>query len=243
MKTPAPYNAVCGINADRLFIGLVPAYLSPLDGAYPLPANGVDIAEPKGKLPEHHAWQLNDAGTDWNTVADYRQLTVYDTVTGQPLPPLALGIAPPATATLAEPPWPGEKEARQWNPDSCAWELLPDHRGETYWLANGSQHVITEVGQKPPAHALTEPPPPTAPQIEATARSQRDALLASSEWIILRHRDETEASRATTLTSEHYAELQVWRQALRDWPAQAGWPQLEIPQAPIWISAMAVTVA
>lgn len=38
------------------------------------------------------------------------------------------------------------------------WQLIDDLRGNTYWLIDGSEHVITTLGQLPPAGALTRKP-------------------------------------------------------------------------------------
>lgn len=65
-----------------------------------------------------------------------------------------------------------------------------------------------------------------------TVRAQRDAELTKSGWIVERHRDELERLTATTLTAEQYTELQTYRQQLRDWPAQPGWPNIEMPTPP-----------
>jgi len=230
------YRLVCGIDADKIYLGQVRAYLSPLDGTYPTPANGIAISPPDGELAANHVWQLNVAEDGWVSIPDYRRTRLYDTVTGQPLPPSKLGEPLPETATLLTPPMVGAKEARRWDSAMGRWELLPDLRGEGYWLADGQYHVICEIGETPPVGALTEPPPPTTEQLEFAARSQRDVLLSSSEWLIQRHRDEQEAGRQTSLSTEQYAELQTWRQALRDWPTSQGWPTVAVPQAPAWLN-------
>lgn len=50
--SPAPFRLVCKIDADGLYAGPVPAYLSPLsDQTSPLPANG---ASPLIHLPENY---------------------------------------------------------------------------------------------------------------------------------------------------------------------------------------------
>jgi hypothetical protein len=40
-----------------------------------------------------------------------------------------------------------------------AWQVLADHRGLHYWLADGSDHYISAIGDEPPANALTTEPP------------------------------------------------------------------------------------
>lgn len=66
-------------------------------------------------------------------------------------------------------------------------------------------------------------------------RAQRDAELSKSSWMIERHRDELEQLATTTLTAEQYVDLQIYRQQLRDWPAQPEWPNIDMPEAPEWL--------
>ena len=44
----------------------------------------------------------------------------------------------------------GEHQAAVVNDDKTGWELIPDFVGITYWLADGSEHLITEIGIAPP---------------------------------------------------------------------------------------------
>jgi len=61
-------------------------------------------------------------------------------------------------------------------------------------------------------------------------RARRDAALAQTDWLVIRHRDEADASLSTTLSSAEYAELLAYRQSLRDLPdnttdpANPSWP-------------------
>ncbi|WP_270674519.1 MULTISPECIES: phage tail assembly chaperone [unclassified Aeromonas] len=71
-----------------------------------------------------------------------------------------------------------------------------------------------------------------------SARMLRGEILSSTAWIIERHRDELEAGIATTLSAERYAELQAYRQQLRDWPAQPGWPDIDMPPQPEWLAPL-----
>lgn len=48
------------------------------------------------------------------------------------------------------------------------WVLVEDHRGETYWLADRSEHVVTGLGPLPDG-ALTEMPPLTLAERKAAA--------------------------------------------------------------------------
>lgn len=66
--------------------------------------------------------------------------------------------------------------------------------------------------------------PLTIEQMFSSLRTARDVRLVSTNWLVERHRDEQEAGKATTLTTEQYAALLAYRQALRDLPAQTGAP-------------------
>lgn len=100
-------------------------------------------------------------------------------------------------------------------------------------LSNGKVVVISD-GEL----TAVNPPPPTVIELGFDARYQRDNILKSQQWIIERHRDELEHLIATTLTAEQYTELQTYRQQLRDWPAQPGWPDIEMPAPPDWLALL-----
>ncbi|PFG60226.1 phage tail assembly chaperone [Pseudomonas poae] len=71
----------------------------------------------------------------------------------------------------------------------------------------------------------------------AQEREWRDAELSSVMWLRERHRDQVEISDQTTLTSEQFAELLVYMQALRDWPQTSEFPDsLYRPVPPSWIA-------
>lgn len=78
----------------------------------------------------------------------------------------------------------------------------------------------------------------TTAELEATARVWRDAEITASQWLVERHRDQTEAGTATTLTSAQYTELLTYRQALRDWPTVTDFPADSTkPTTPTWLAA------
>lgn len=79
----------------------------------------------------------------------------------------------PANATTMAPPIPGDNQAAIFV--GGTWSLVPDWRGHTYWLADGSEHTITTLGDEPPAEALNAPPPPTLTEQKT---SQIDAARA-----------------------------------------------------------------
>lgn len=76
-------------------------------------------------------------------------------------------------------------------------------------------------------------------ELAAAERAWRDEAVASTEWLVNRHRDEQDMQLATTLTAEQFAELLVYRQALRDWPQSQAFPDAEQrPVAPAFLSAL-----
>ncbi|AWY43129.1 phage tail protein [Pseudomonas putida] len=83
---------------------------------------------------------------------------------------------------------------------------------------------------------LLDPLPLTGDELAVNARAWRDGELDLSDRVVSRHRDETEEGVVTTLTAEQYAQLQIYRMELRNWPASKGFPLIEHrPSAPAWI--------
>lgn len=70
----------------------------------------------------------------------------------------------PAFTTDQKPPDAGANQTAVFSGD--AWALVPDWRGHTYWLADGSEHKIEALGEEPSADALDTPPPPPPPTTE-----------------------------------------------------------------------------
>lgn len=83
----------------------------------------------------------------------------------------------------------------------------------------------------------------TAPEmgvddLASSERIWRDSQLSSTEWLVMRHRDELDLGRPTTLTTESFTELLDYRQALRDWPLAATFPDANgRPVKPEWVNA------
>ncbi|MCU1781152.1 phage tail assembly chaperone [Pseudomonas sp. 13B_2.1_Bac1] len=79
----------------------------------------------------------------------------------------------------------------------------------------------------------------TLEELEYSERAFRDKTLLLTDTLVARHRDELEAERATTLTTEQYKQLQGYRQDLRDWPESAHFPALEYrPEQPAWLAEL-----
>lgn len=69
------------------------------------------------------------------------------------------------------------------------------------------------AGKWGPVAEYEPPPPPTAEQVAAHVRAQRDYLLTQTDW--------TQAADVPQATKDKWA---PYRQALRDVPQQAGFP-------------------
>ena len=109
------------------------------------------------------------------------QVYLYDEDTGEYLHPLSCQpnpkhpgefLIPPGNTLAIKPPEATENQKAVVNQSKTDWQLLPDFRGTEYWLPDGSQHEITELGVDLPEDALDEPPPPSAEELEQQAYLQ-----------------------------------------------------------------------
>ncbi|SFX98667.1 Phage tail assembly chaperone protein [Pseudomonas sp. NFPP16] len=108
-----------------------------------------------------------------------------------------------------------------------------DHDAIFRALAKGGT-VLTSDGKGFPT--LVAAPGPTAEELAAAERISRDRILLNTDPLVARHRDELEAGRSTTITAEQYKQLQIYRQALRDWPEVVGFPSIDKrPVTPPWL--------
>lgn len=83
---------------------------------------------------------------------------------------------------------------------------------------------------------LTAAPGPTVDELRASERISRDRMLLLTDPLVARHRDELEVGRSTTITAGQYKQLQIYRQALRDWPEVVGFPSIDKrPVTPPWL--------
>lgn len=87
----------------------------------------------------------------------------------------------------------------------------------------GAGKVITfHKGAKP---TLEDPPPPTDEELAARVRQKRDALIDGIEWRIQRYQQQSALGVETTDSTESYAAILAYMQALRDITKQDGFPQ------------------
>ncbi|WP_270809047.1 phage tail assembly chaperone [Aeromonas sp. QDB08] len=70
------------------------------------------------------------------------------------------------------------------------------------------------------------------------ARADRDVILSSSMWIAERHRGQVALGVETSIKTEQYTELLTYHQELRDWPSQPGWPDIDMPPEPDWLTEL-----
>ena len=87
----------------------------------------------------------------------------------------------------------------------------------------GCRAVNSEADCTADEHYSDEPLIPV-PDLAAQARIKRDQLVDDTQWLVQRHRDQIEVTEPTTLTADQYKGLLAYRQALRDVPAQTGFP-------------------
>ena len=78
----------------------------------------------------------------------------------------------------------------------------------------------------------------TPPDAFADAeRRWRMTALIESDWLVTRHRDETDATTSTTLSSKQFLKLLAYRQALRNWPNGNEAADAESrPKPPKWLA-------
>ncbi|OJA63819.1 phage tail protein [Burkholderia ubonensis] len=106
-------------------------------------------------------------------------------------------------------------------------------------LVNGQSHgkrVMLDANLRP---VLLDPPAPTRADVAASMRSKRDSAMDATDWLVSRHQDEKLIGSGTTLTSVQFSTLIKYRQALRDISDADGWPYIELPAAPDFVTAIA----
>lgn len=74
----------------------------------------------------------------------------------------------PFGAYVDVPPATAEREIAKRSADKTKWDVVPDWRGYTYFLADRSQHEITEVEVEPPSGALEQDPGPSLDEVKVS---------------------------------------------------------------------------
>ena len=72
------------------------------------------------------------------------------------------------------------------------------------------------------------------------ARRRRDDAIKSVMWVAERHRDQTQLQIDTSISEEQFVDLLEYIQVLRDWPAQPGWPDIDLPLPPDWLAELTI---
>lgn len=81
-----------------------------------------------------------------------------------------------------------------------------------------------------------ERPPLSRQQRSAHERRWRDSQLLATDGLVVRHRDQLETGKETTLLPVQYHELMSYRASLRDWPEEPLFPDSGgRPSVPDWL--------
>lgn len=114
--------------------------------------------------------------------------------------------------------------------DDAIWEApLPEDATEVSAERHAELLEATTTGQIIQADKAGQPvavdaPPPLVETLAVMARRRRDAEIIAVRWLVDRHSDEEALHAPTTLTAERYRAVLLHIQALRDVPAQSGFP-------------------
>lgn len=115
-----------------------------------------------------------------------------------------------------------------------AVEITEDLRQELLEAQSLGKQIVADKAGQPVA---VDRPGPTIEQQCERERFWHDSLLAKTDTMVTRHRDEQDAGRATTLTSAQYQQMQAYRLDLRDWPANRSFPSdAHRPVLPDWLA-------
>lgn len=102
-----------------------------------------------------------------------------------------------------------------------AAEVTPERHAELLEATTRGQ--IVQAGGDGQPVAVDAPAPPVE-TLTVLARRRRDAEIIAVRWLVDRHRDEQALDTSTTLSAEGYRAVLLHIQALRDVPAQSGFP-------------------
>lgn len=100
-----------------------------------------------------------------------------------------------------------------------------------------SQSATLKINFDTDPPSLIERPPMSYEQLADIERTWREGQLMTTDGFVARHRDELESAGPTSLTAEHYSQLQIYRRQLRDWPQSLDFPKTNHrPIAPPWLN-------
>jgi hypothetical protein len=162
MNLPPTKRAYTFCTKTREYLGELDAYLSPLEGTYPLPSNAVFV-EPGPDPGPRKTRRLSLDGTRWDVVDDFRYIMLWDTATAQPIPnALALGETPPAGTTHLAPPRfeANDYQCATWGAEANAWVAAPDYSRCPLWVkATAGRATPLPAGINLPETLTTLAPP------------------------------------------------------------------------------------
>lgn len=120
---------------------------------------------------------------------------------------------PGGEATFDPVPALAAKQAARRLANNTGWEVVPDHRGTTYWLPDRTKHKITEVDQLVPEGAsLTEPEP--LPPTDAELRAAAGAFVQKRLNALARSWEYTDYIAARTYVGDPYAKFDAEARAM-----------------------------
>lgn len=97
------------------------------------------------------------------------------------------------------------------------------------WCNESGKYFIEEIEKEGDKRRfqIMETPAPTNEELAERARGQRDALIAKTDYLL---------AADYPISAERLEEIKAYRQALRDVPAQEGFPETIVwPTAPEWL--------
>ena len=104
---------------------------------------------------------------------------------------------------------------------------------EEYYKSIGMSEMEVEKAYDGQWYLKGYAPEKPTEQKAAEARAERDRRIDAIRWRIERYQTQAAAGMETTDTAEQYKEILIYVQALRDVPAQAGFPDaIEWPEEP-----------
>ena len=181
---PPTKRAFIFCTKTREYLGELEAYLSPLEGIYPLPSNAV-VVEPGPDPGLLKTWRLLPDGSAWEVVDDFRYIMMWDTSTAYPVPnTLALGEPPSIGTTHRIPPRfePHECKCPAWDEHLKAWAVVPDYSRNALWVkATAERAPPLPSGARLP-DTLTTLPPPTGNHVAAIWNAVTDTWDAVSDY-------------------------------------------------------------
>ena len=167
-----------------------------------------------------------------------------DPVSGEPLLPASSVNATPPCENVASADSFYKWDGSAWSPEKkpttceeCVATGAVSHESQTLRcqqlrsifqsLVSANSRNYKIVRERDLSWKVEKIPDPTTEELAAQARSQRDALIAATDYLM---------ATDYPLTDEKREELTVYRQALRDVPEQSGFPtEIVWPTKPEWV--------